>query len=284
MIKDMKHINNHKTTGIRAAALAFAAALLLLPTGASAQTMRGDFDMNGEVTISDVTALIDYLLMDYVGEQQTADFDTVTVGDQSFVMVRVQGGVYSKTYGQIIAVETFSIGQTEVTMGLWKAVMGSTPSGIYIPGMDYPACNITWNDCQEFISRLNEMTGLTFRLPSETEWEYAAKGGCLTRVYKYAGGNDIGPVAWYKENSLFDGTMYDIYFQRVATKEPNELGLYDMSGNVEEWCNDDAGSVGEYAATRGGNYMSRAEDCEIEKRVRYLVSKRVSDGGLRLAL
>lgn len=279
----MKH-NNHNVSVFKTAAQSLIAAFLLLPFGMSAQTMRGDFDMDGNVTIADVASLIDYLVNDYVGEQSIADFDTVTVGDQSFVMVRVEGGVYSKTYGQPISVETFSIGQTEVTMGLWKAVMGSTPSGIYVAGMDYPAAYVSWDMCQEFIAKLNEMTGLSFRLPTEVEWEYAAKGGRLTRAYRYAGGNDIDPVAWYKGNSQSDLIMYDVYFHPVASKAPNELGLYDMSGNAEEWCLDDKGSVGEYAASRGGNYMSTAENCEIEKRVRNTHGTRLGDGGLRLAL
>ena len=277
-------MNKTMISSIRAAALALTAVLLLIPYGASAQTMRGDFDMDGRVTVGDVSSLIDYLLNGYVGEQQSTDFDTVSVGDQSFVMVRVEGGVYSKDFSQIIAVETFTICQTEVTMGLWKAVMGSVPSGVLVPGMDYPACNVSWEMCQEFISKLNEMTGLTFRLPTEDEWEYAAKGGRLTRVFKYAGGNDIGEVAWYRENSSLDGTTYDWSIQPVATKAPNELGLYDMSGNVEEWCHDYAGRVGEYAATRGGNYISTAANCEVESRAWYSVSKKNYEGGLRLAL
>jgi len=284
MKHDMKHIINHMTSSINAIALVLATVMLLMPMGATAQTMRGDFDMDGQVNMGDLSRLIDYLLFDYVGEQSAADFDTITVGDQSFVMVRVEGGVYSKEYGKSIPVETFSIGQTEVTMGLWKAIMGSTPTGIYVPGPDYPVCYVSWNECQEFIASLNELTGLTFRLPSTTEWEYAAKGGRLTRVYKYSGGNDIDQVAWYKDNSDSDVFLYDTYFHQVATKAPNELGLYDMSGNVEEWCNDFLGFVGEYAVTRGGSYMSNAENCEIEKTVRYAVGNKVPNGGLRLAL
>ena len=265
-----------------------AVALMLPALCGMAQTTRGDYDYDGQTTVADVTAVIDYLLYGTWGDQPgSVQRDTIHIsqwGGYDIVMVHVTGGSYSLGEGITATVGDFWIAQTEVTMGLWKAVMGSTPSSIYVPGMDYPASNVSWEMCQEFITNLNELTGRTFRLPYESEWEYAAKGGRLTHAYKYAGSDDIDQVAWYKENSVFDGFMYDIYLQPVATKAPNELGLYDMSGNVEEWCHDYNGRVGEYAVACGGNYLGKAEDCGVEHWTRYAISKKLYEGGLRLAL
>ena len=127
----------------------------------------------------------------------------------------------------------YYIGETEVTQELWKAVMGSNPSST--KGARYPVEMVSWNACQEFIRKLNSLTGRKFRLPTEAEWEYAARGGNKSRGYKYSGGNSIGVVAWYCSNS--DSGDSDTIHE-VKTKQANELGIYDMSGNVFEWCND----------------------------------------------
>ena len=128
-----------------------------------------------------------------------------------------------------VTLSSYSIGQTEVTQALWKAVMGSNPSNW--EGDNLPVEMVSWKDCQKFITKLNRLTGQKFRLPTEAEWEYAARGGKLSKGYKYSGSNTLGDVAWHEENS--DGKTHP-----VATKQPNELGLYDMSGNVYEWCQD----------------------------------------------
>ena len=142
---------------------------------------------------------------------------------------------------QPVTLSPFAIGQTEVTQALWEAVMGSNPSyfnGDSQPGSpDHPVEQVTWEDCQEFITKLNEMTGRTFRLPSEAEWEFAARGGNYSHGYSYAGSDDVDQVAWYRQNS-------DRVTHPVAEKLPNELGLYDMSGNVWEWCQDWFGPYG----------------------------------------
>jgi formylglycine-generating enzyme required for sulfatase activity len=127
-------------------------------------------------------------------------------------------------------INSFNIGKYEVTNGLWKAVMGNTPSKCK-KGNNYPVEFVSWNDVQEFLSKLNEITGKNYRLPMETEWEYAARGGNASKGYEFSGSNNVNDIAWYSGNSK-NST------HPVGTKSPNELGLYDMSGNVYEWCHD----------------------------------------------
>ena len=127
-----------------------------------------------------------------------------------------------------VTVDDFLMGETEVTQALWKAVMGDSSN---FKGDQFPAESVSWYDCQIFIRKLNELTGWTFRLPTEAEWEYAARGGSSYDAHLYSGSNDINEVAWYGYNS--EGGTHE-----VRTKLPNKLGLYDMSGNVWEWCND----------------------------------------------
>ena len=168
------------------------------------------------MTISDVTTLIDYLLAGTWGDEPGnpgGGNETYTVNGVSFKMVGVEGGTFtmgataeqgSDAYSNEkpaheVTLSSFSIGETEVTQALWQAVMGSNPS--YFTGdLNRPVERVSWNDCQTFITKLNEMTGKTFRLPTEAEWEYAARGGNLSQGYKYAGSNDVNEVAWYWDN------------------------------------------------------------------------------------
>jgi len=128
-----------------------------------------------------------------------------------------------------VTLSSYYIGKYEVTQAQWVAVMGKNPSTF--KGDQLPVNKVNWNDAQEFIRRLNSLTGKQYRLPTEAEWEFAARGGNNSRGYKYSGSNTVGDVAWYAENSRRST-------HPVGTKQPNELGIYDMSGNVSEWCND----------------------------------------------
>lgn len=229
--------------------------------------------------------------------------ETITVNGVSFVMKGVQGGVFtmgatSEQSGEAysnekpihrVAISSFRIGQTEITQRLWQAVMGNSPSSYKGDG-NLPVECVSWNDCQTFISRLNSMTGRHFRLPTEAEWEYAARGGNRSRGYKYAGSNNIGSVAWYTDNS--GNATHD-----VGTKQPNELGLYDMSGNVGEWCQDWYGSYSSFGQTnpqgassnservyRGGGWLSSAGNCRVSIRYSLTPDYRSFNLGLRLAL
>ena len=137
-----------------------------------------------------------------------------------------------------VTLSSYYICKYEVTQALWRAVMGSNPS--HFEGDNLPVECVSWNDCQTFIKRLNSYTGRDFRLPTEAEWEFAARGGNYSRHYKYSGSNYISDVAWYSDNS---GNRT----HPVGTKQANELGLYDMSGNVWEWCGDWYGSYSSYS-------------------------------------
>lgn len=226
---------------------------------------------------------------------------TFTVNGVQFTMVAVEGGTFtmgatseqgSDAWGDEkpaheVTLSDYYIGQTEVTQALWEAVMGSNPS--FFKGDNLPVESVSWDDCQVFIQKLNQLTGKQFRLPTEAEWEYAARGGRKSQGYKYAGGNDIGLVAWYEDNSGNET-------HPVATKQANELGVYDMSGNVWEWCSDWYGdytsssqsdpqgpSSGFRRVFRGGGYYGSARDCRVSFRSDYTPDFRDNFLGLRLS-
>ena len=203
--------------------------------------------------------------------------------------------------------KNYYMGETEVTQALWYAVMGQKPtsdgnqwSSTYGLGDQYPAYRVSWNDCQTFITKLNALTGVTFRLPTEAEWEYAAKGGKKSNGYTYAGSNTLGDVAWYGDNipsQSSDSAGYGT--QPVQTKAANELGLYDMSGNVWEWCQDwydssyyssspstdpTGPSSGSSRVRRGGSWNLNATDCRVANRGSNTPTFRYDTIGFRLAL
>jgi len=209
---------------------------------------------------------------------------TYTVNGVSFTMVRVAGGTFTMGDSDTgsdakpahqVTLSSYSIGETEVTQALWQAVMGSNPS--YFTGnLQRPVETVSWNECQAFIRKLNSLTGATFRLPTEAEWEYAARGGSQSIGYKFSGSDNFGTVAWYDGNS--SSTTHP-----VKGKQPNELGLYDMSGNVYEWCADwydssyyssspssnpkgPSAGPGFYRVIRGGSWWHHALNCRVAYR------------------
>lgn len=227
-----------------------------------------------------------------------------------FKMIRVDGGTFMmgahgkdddwvKEYeGSPVTLDTFWIGETEVTQELWEAVMGNNPSAFkrntiggwrnlfHSTYKQRPVDNVSWEDCQEFIGKLNRLTHKKFRLPTSAEWEYAARGGQQSRGFKYAGSNSLEDVAWYVDNSGEYGGIYNERDLQKLTKNhrqthpvkqklPNELGIYDMSGNVYEWCQetvthrddsygpDDFRHIRVEHISRGGSFWRGPEFCLI---------------------
>jgi formylglycine-generating enzyme required for sulfatase activity len=229
-------------------------------------------------------------------------YGVLTVNDVRYEMVKVEAGTFTmgatpemqapnsdeKPAHQVTLTNNYYMGKTEVTQALWGVVMGNNPSNF--KGDDKPVESVSWNDCQTFISKLNRATGKNFRLPTEAEWEFAARGGNKSRHYQYSGSSYLGDVAWYYDNS--GSTTH-----AVATKQPNELGLYDMSGNVWEWCQDWYGDYsstaqtnptgaygGSHRVSRGGCWGNDAGSCRSSYRSYGGPGYRYNDLGFRLAL
>ena len=237
------------------------------------------------------------------GSSSTGNTITIPVKDGiSIDMVRVEAGTFKmgatpemknpwkdeKPAHQVTLTNDYYMGKYEVTQALWQAVMGNNPSDF--KGDNLPVESVSWDDCQEFISKLNRITGKTFRLPTEAEWEYAARGGNKSRGYQYSGSNNLSDVAWYSDNS---GKKT----HAVGTKQPNELGIYDMTGNVWEWCQDWYGKYssssqinptgangGSCRVCRGGGWFISARSCRSSCRYYYSPDSRIRFLGLRLAL
>ena len=221
-----------------------------------------DVDGDGTITSYDITELYNILLGNTTPQEEGVT--EYTVNGVTFKMVEVEGGTFMMGVDQQVGyaypahevtLSTYSIGQTEVTQELWVAVMGSNPSYFNEYGnadlhsnhdswdaginLQRPVDYVNYSDCLAFCAKLNEMTGLNFRIPTEAEWEFAARGGNKSHGYEYAGSDSVNDVAWWKE-TIPSSTLWTDGWgtQTVATKAPNELGIYDMSGNVEEWCYD----------------------------------------------
>ncbi len=268
----------------------------LLATALVNGTYNAAYDFNGDgvLDVADTNQLL---------KQTPAIGKVFTVNGVSFTMVAVEGGTF--TMGATaeqggdgknderpvhqVTLSDYWLGETEVSEGLWMAVMGKNPSNDQYGGT-YPVEHVSWEDCQAFISKLNELTGEAFRLPTEAEWEFAARGGTRSEGYKYSGGNTVGDVAWCDGNS---GSAK----HPAATKSPNELGLCDMSGNVLEWCQDWYGNydsavqsnptgpvTGSARVCRGGSRYNGTNGCRVSFRAPRAPSVRSSDTGFRLAL
>ena len=247
----------------------------------------------------------------------TPSIETFTVKGVSFKMIKVEGGTFKMgaqddgpngaNYDRevwddrkpvhSVTLNDYYIGETEVTQELWEAVMGWNPS--YFKGAKKPVEGVSWYNCQKFIKKLNELTGKNFRLPTEAEWEYAARGGNKSRGYKYSGSNRIDDVAWYDVNAYDVGESSPNYgIHPVGSKSPNELGIYDMSGNVWEWCSDWYGAyrsssqtnptgptTGSYRVGRGGSWNYNANCCRVSERLNsYTVYPHDYDLGFRLVM
>ncbi|MDR1763165.1 MAG: formylglycine-generating enzyme family protein [Dysgonamonadaceae bacterium] len=188
-----------------------------------------------------------------------------------------------------VTLSDYFIGKYPVTQAQWKAVMGNNPS--FFVGDNLPVEQVSWNDVQDFIRKLNQKTGKNYRLPTEAEWEFAARGGNQSRDYKYSGSNTDDNVAWCNANS-------DRKTHPVGTKQANELGIYDMSGNVWEWCSDWYGdyssdsqtnprgaSTGSNRVLRGGSWYNIAwYYVRVSYRIYFRPDIRLNDLGFRLAL
>jgi len=223
--------------------------------------------------------------------------ETISVNGVSFDMVHVPGGQFtmgspsSDSSGDAnerpahsVTLSDYYIGKYEVTQKLWDAVMGSNPSKT--KGNDYPVNNVSWQDCQLFLQRLKQLTGRNFSLPTEEQWEYAAKYDPKTKTTtKYSGGDSAGSYAWYSANS--DGKLH-----YVGSKSPNARGIYDMSGNVIEWCSDIYTSYGtgtpdigdNERVLRGGYYGSDASSIRAASRGSCNYSVKQPFFGLRLCM
>ena len=222
-------------------------------------------------------------------------------------MIYVEGGTFkmgtedaydSEKPVHQVTLSSFHIGKYEVTQEQWEAVMGSNPSKFI--GKKKPVENVSWEDCQEFIRKLNSMTGKHFRLPTEAEWEYSARGGRKNTGYEFAGGDDLYKVAWFEMNAYDVGESSLSYgTHNIGTKAPNELALYDMSGNVLEWCQDWYGDYssssqtnpigpksGDCRVIRGGCWADWFGNCRVTYRYPSITTPSYrNDGiGLRLAL
>lgn len=229
-----------------------------------------------------------------VSVSRDGDKLTFTINGVSFTMIQVEGGSFMRGYASTpvhkVTLSSYYIGETEVTNELWRAVM--VKGGFCDPKeKNYPAVHISWNACHEFITKLNrlcasQLDGMCFALPTEAQWEYAARGGNRSNGYQFSGSNKSKDVAWYKKKGAHP----------VKLKQPNELGIYDMSGNVEEWCQDYFGDyssepqtdpkgpkTGELRVLRGGAYLFGDYSCRVSCRSRERSGFHSSYIGLRLA-
>ena len=273
-----------------------------------------DLTGDGKVDVSDVNAIINIILN---GPTQPS-MKTFTVNGVTFRMILVESGTFTmgatEEQGTSIksnelplhevTLSSYYIGETPITQELWVAVMGGSNTSYfssrhgYTDDLQRPMEWVPWNNCVRFLAKLNELTGETFRFPTEAEWEFAARGGNKSERYRYSGSNTIGDVAWYWSNIPSRKEYTDGYgTQPVATKAPNELGIYDMTGNVWEWCSDYYGEyssepqtnpmgpdTGTRRVLRGGCWSNDPPECRISYRGSGDVNGYCDGYGLRIAL
>ncbi|MBK6948155.1 MAG: formylglycine-generating enzyme family protein [Haliscomenobacter sp.] len=231
-----------------------------------------------------------------IGNPITADYLKKLEEDMVFVQGMKAFHMRSKNFSggpsleRHVYIDDFSLCKYPVTQALWQAVMGDNPS--YFKAPNRPVEQVSWIDVQTFLEKLNTRTGKTYRLPSEAEWQYAARGGHRSQGFTYSGGNKLNEVGWYDENSHAET-------KPVGLKQPNELGLYDMSGNVWEWCADvwhdnyegapDDGSAWttggdqDWRVVRGGSWYFDDDNCRVSSRDWYDSVDRFNNIGFRLA-
>ncbi|HRI61523.1 MAG TPA: formylglycine-generating enzyme family protein [Saprospiraceae bacterium] len=227
--------------------------------------------------------------------------------DISFEMIPIEGGTFrmGDEVGDLwdtcrplhqVTVGDFHIGKYPVTQALWKAVMGEENNPSFFIGDQRPVEQVSWDNAQVFLQKLNALTGRDYRLPTEAEWEFAARGGKKGRGHKYAGSDKLKEVGWFDDNSHGET-------KPVGLKDPNELDIFDMSGNVWEWCEDWFGSdyykkcekqgivenprgpeTGSARVYRGGGWFDDARSCRAARRNRWHPAYRYSAIGFRLAL
>lgn len=233
-------------------------------------------------------------------------YRTFTVNGVNFEFAAVDGGSFSmggtEEQGSLaydnelpvhkVTLSDFFIGKTEVTQAQWKAVMGSDDNPSEFKHEQRPVESLSWKDCNAFINKLNTITGMSFRLPTEAEWEYAARGGAKTSGFRYSGSNNVSEVAWYNSPANPETETH-----QVAQKKPNELGLYDMSGNVAEWCNDEWGLYSSAPQTnptgpstgsavrvqRGGSWKNYSRLCRTTYRTSSGILTNDNTSGFRIA-
>ena len=267
-------------------------------TPGSGDVLGSEFDIFASLSYDDMVYVEGgtFLMGAQTSSSSSANYDCDAYSDESPV--------------HSVTLSSYYIGKYEVTQQLWEYVMNytgaaadgtilsavasdpwlgdSNPSSTYGKGDYYPAYYVSYEDIvNHFIPRLNKITGKTFRLPTEAEWEYAARGGNKSKGYKYSGSNTVGDVAWYSTNPSST--------HQVGTKQANELGIYDMSGNVWEWCSDWYGSYsstsqtdpigptsGSWRVLRGGSWVNDARYCRVSDRYNFTPSTRISIFGFRL--
>lgn len=292
-----------------------------VPVGTDILTSRGDVNGDGFVDVADIASIIDIMSgKSIISEDLSESGDEVTFNiiGIPIKMIRVKAGSFTmgssefdneKWPRKVTLTQDYFIAETEVTQQLWSSLLGEahrpTTSGYtqWIPtfgdGDQYPAYYLSWDMCVEFIQALNSLTRREFRMPTEAEWEYAARGGHKSLGYKFPGSNDCSEVAWYDETSALLGIGDPDYGSHpVKTKKPNELGLYDMAGNVMEWCSDwfqksfttaaltdpKGPETGMGRVLRGGSWGSNDTFCRVSGRQVSSVDKQYQGNGLRLAL